>query len=37
MGSLSVKGAMGGVGLSFEETQRLGRAIASGSSLFNLF
>jgi hypothetical protein len=37
MESLSVKGAMGGVGLFFEETQRLGRAIASGSSLFNYF
>jgi hypothetical protein len=37
MESLSVKGAMGGVGAFFEETQRLGRPIASGCSLFNRF
>jgi hypothetical protein len=37
MESLSVKGAMGGVGLFFEETQGLGRPIASGCSLFNHF
>jgi hypothetical protein len=30
MESLAVKGAMGGVGLFFEETWGLGRPIASG-------
>jgi hypothetical protein len=33
----SVKGAMVGIGLFFEETQGLGRPIASGCSLFNCF
>jgi hypothetical protein len=37
MESLSVKGAMGGVGLFFEETQGLGRPIASGCSPFSHF
>ncbi len=33
--SLSVKGAVGSLGLFFGETQGLGRRISSGCSLFN--